>query len=237
MRLAADLNGLNFGELTVISRSGSNARGDALWACSCSCGTNAVVRSNNLKIGKTRSCGCIRTGSKVSDIAGQKFGRLTALSERGRDEHRGTFWLCRCECGECSVVRVAALRSGSVQSCGCAHLDAVAQYVGSANPNFNPGLTDAERIAGRNFEEYRGWAKAVKERDKYKCVICDESPSGMLVSHHLDSYQNHPELRVSVDNGVCMCIEHHLEFHKKFGFKGTTRVQFENFRRSKYEQL
>lgn len=54
-----DLSGLSFGNLTVLSRSGSNAAG-ATWLCSCSCGANCVVSSGKLKSGHTQSCGCLR---------------------------------------------------------------------------------------------------------------------------------------------------------------------------------
>jgi len=50
-------------------------------------------------------------------INGQ-FGRLTVLAQH---ENYGTQrqWVCRCECGEQTVVRTGHLTSGSVKSCGC----------------------------------------------------------------------------------------------------------------------
>lgn len=96
-------------------------------------------------------------------------------------------------------------------------------------------MTDADRINRRNLQEYRGWAKAVKQKDGHRCQVCGEAPSGKLVSHHLDNYKDHPELRAVVENGVCLCVEHHLEFHKMFGFKGNTKEQFMNFKEMKHE--
>jgi hypothetical protein len=48
------------------------------------------------------------------DIAGQKFGRLTAIQYRG-----DCSWECRCACGESSNVNATKLRGGKTLSCGC----------------------------------------------------------------------------------------------------------------------
>ncbi len=47
-----------FGRLTTISYNG-----DSVWNCLCDCGTYKLVKSNKLKIGATRSCGCLRKES------------------------------------------------------------------------------------------------------------------------------------------------------------------------------
>ncbi len=55
----------------------------------------------------------------VSDITGQRFGRLVAIEQCGRSRHGAVEWLCRCECG--SEIRVVgySLRNGDTKSCGC----------------------------------------------------------------------------------------------------------------------
>jgi hypothetical protein len=53
------------------------------------------------------------------DITGQRFGRLVALSENGRDKHGQARWLCRCDCGATTTVVGAWLRTGNTKSCGC----------------------------------------------------------------------------------------------------------------------
>lgn len=55
----------------------------------------------------------------AQDITGQKFGMLTVLSLRGRNSKREAIYLCRCECGKEKAVRMANLRNGHTQSCGC----------------------------------------------------------------------------------------------------------------------
>lgn len=53
-----DLTGEKFGRLTVVQRSGSNKRGNALWLCLCKCGTEKLIPSNQLISKSTISCGC-----------------------------------------------------------------------------------------------------------------------------------------------------------------------------------
>ena len=51
-----DISGQKFGRLTVLGR----AEGQCRWLCKCQCGNPTVTRSNNLRSGGTRSCGCLQ---------------------------------------------------------------------------------------------------------------------------------------------------------------------------------
>lgn len=53
------------------------------------------------------------------DITGQKFGRLTAVSQNGRDQSGKVIWNCTCECGNTKSVPGSILRAGLCKSCGC----------------------------------------------------------------------------------------------------------------------
>jgi hypothetical protein len=52
------------------------------------------------------------------EIAGQRFGRLTAVRRTGTD-FGAALWLCRCDCGEECEVSVRSLSNGRTRSCGC----------------------------------------------------------------------------------------------------------------------
>ena len=54
------------------------------------------------------------------NIAGQKFGKLTAI-RRDFDEkhHPHTFWLFKCDCGNTSIIRKNSVMSGKQTTCGC----------------------------------------------------------------------------------------------------------------------
>jgi hypothetical protein len=55
-----DLTGKKFGMLQVIERSDGTFVGSVGWKCLCACGTETVVRGNNLYNNTTKSCGCLR---------------------------------------------------------------------------------------------------------------------------------------------------------------------------------
>lgn len=53
--------------------------------------------------------------TKLRDLTGQRFGRLTVISYSG-----GSKWRCRCDCGSETTVLSGNLTSGHTTSCGCA---------------------------------------------------------------------------------------------------------------------
>ncbi len=56
--------------------------------------------------------------SRIRDIAGQRFGRLVALS-RQISTTRESRWTCLCDCGKQTEVDLSNLRNGTTKSCGC----------------------------------------------------------------------------------------------------------------------
>jgi hypothetical protein len=56
------------------------------------------------------------------DIAGKKFGRLTAIRRVyrvGRTGRRRCAWVFRCDCGRRVITEPHEARTGGVVSCGC----------------------------------------------------------------------------------------------------------------------
>lgn len=57
-------------------------------------------------------------GKQLINLIGSSFGRLTVL-ERGPNKGRRACWVCRCSCGEVTLVTSEHLRNGKTRSCGC----------------------------------------------------------------------------------------------------------------------
>lgn len=55
-----DLTNKRFGRLLVTKRVENDNRNKPQWLCECDCGNKIIVRSDDLKSGKTCSCGCLR---------------------------------------------------------------------------------------------------------------------------------------------------------------------------------
>lgn len=59
---------------------------------------------------------------KFVDLSGQRFGRLEVLN-RVENLGRRVRYLCKCDCGNKTIVHADSLKSGNTQSCGCYHKD------------------------------------------------------------------------------------------------------------------
>lgn len=177
---------------------------------------------------------------KKLNLVGQRFGRLLVLEKAGRSKCRKILWKCKCVCGIEKIIFGAHLRNGNTKSCGCLNRERVSEansgknnsnygkdFSGLNNPNYNPNITNEERQRGRFYPEYREWHKAIFERDNYTCQCCGRC-GGNLVAHHLESYNNNPELRTLLENGIILCEECHRNFHHQYGYT-CTRGQFEEF--------
>lgn len=55
----------------------------------------------------------------AKDIAGQRFGRLLAISFSHLNKHSNAIWNCICDCGNYHQAKTADLISGATTSCGC----------------------------------------------------------------------------------------------------------------------
>ena len=51
------------------------------------------------------------------------------------------------------------------------------------------------------------WAKQVKERDGFMCIIC--GTMDRLSSHHIIPRENH-ETKYEINNGLTLCCTHHF---------------------------
>lgn len=131
-----DLTGQRFGKLTVISKEPARADEKTRWLCKCDCGNTRVITSGDLRTGRRKSCGC----AKIKDIAGKRFGRLTAIRRTDRfvvhGERKIYLWECKCDCGELVYMTPGKLHENVDSACKkcraetrIAEMDALAGYV------------------------------------------------------------------------------------------------------------
>lgn len=85
-----DLLNQRFGDLVVIARNGSDARGEAKWLCQCDCGQKISVLGSNLRSGHTQSCGCDRRSKGEKKIASLLIDNAISFSTQKRFEELGT---------------------------------------------------------------------------------------------------------------------------------------------------
>lgn len=91
--------------------------------------------------------------SKLNDLTGREFGRLTVVS-RAETIKNNTRWNCLCSCGKETAVCAANLTTGRQVSCGCFMLE-VASKVGSLSVRHG-------HARGRKTPTYVTWVSMVQ---------------------------------------------------------------------------
>ena len=85
------------------------------------------------------------------------------------------------------------------------------KYNGGRGVNHYRWNLNREKVMNnlRNDGEYKQWVKKVKKRNNNICQLKDENCSGYCIVHHILSWQDYPELRYNINNGITLCQAHH----------------------------
>ncbi len=113
-----DLTGKRYYMLTV-KRMVGRINDKTLWECECDCGKTIITTTRTLETNHRKSCGCTRFSNKF-DITGQRFGKLLVIKNSDyRTENKGSWWECKCDCGNTVIKSRRSLVEGHAMSCGC----------------------------------------------------------------------------------------------------------------------
>ena len=152
-----DLTGQKFGDLVVVKRD-KNIGNKIAWLCKCECGNLVVVRGDSLA--SRKNCGCKSIRSDFIEVEiGEKFSRLTVISDPYKDGPGRIKCDCLCECGNKITTSVQFLRLGYTRSCGCLQKERVKEL----------GGWNASDLTGQRFG--RLIAKYPTEERKNNCVV------------------------------------------------------------------
>jgi hypothetical protein len=66
--------------------------------------------------------------AKLINMIGQKIGKLTVIKLVKKQNNSRAYWLCKCDCGNETVVCGKDLRNGNTKSCGCLNQDKIIEY-------------------------------------------------------------------------------------------------------------
>lgn len=84
-------------------------------------------------------------------LEGQRFGRLVAVEQCGKDRHNRFIWRCLCDCGTLVNISGFNIKNGNTQSCGCLKIEAIKKS----------RTTHGNTVGGVFTTEYRIWAGMV----------------------------------------------------------------------------
>ena len=103
------------------------------------------------------------------DISGTKFGKLTVL-KFDRVRNQASMWLCKCECGNKSIVYLTNLKKGTTKSCGCLQKEPNRKTHGMSSTKFyrvyKSMIDRCENKNTQSFVNYGG--RGIKVCDEWK---------------------------------------------------------------------
>lgn len=120
--------------------------------------------------------------------AGQRFGRLTILSDDGHG-----YAECRCECGAVKRIKKPALSMGRTVSCGCWSRERTTKHGMEASPTYNAWaamLSRCRNPKNKWFHRYGGRGIRVSDRwQDFRNFLADmgEKPAGMSLDRWPDN--------------------------------------------------
>lgn len=101
------------------------------------------------------------------DLIGVQFGRLTVINHTmiPNGPRKCTAWVCKCVCGNYSVVRSRHLLNGFSRSCGCLSAELTRERekvhghnrIGHRTPEYRAWGSMKERCYNPRYKYYRGW--------------------------------------------------------------------------------
>jgi hypothetical protein len=71
-----DLTGQKFNELTIKRHIGKNKTNNNIYECVCNCGNVIVSEGSDVKVGKIKSCGCLKFKTTQENCAKNPFARI-----------------------------------------------------------------------------------------------------------------------------------------------------------------
>ena len=99
--------------------------------------------------------------SRLLDLVGEKYGKLTVLEYSGKTKNNKTKWTCLCECGVKVEVQTALLRNGKTQSCGCLKSDMLVKrnttHGKAKTPEHQVWLSAKARTTNPNFAQSKDY--------------------------------------------------------------------------------
>lgn len=166
-RNVKDISGKKFGSLTAISYAGKNlgSQSGAYWICRCECGFEKTICGRSLRSGSIKSCGCSKSRT---DETGNIYNKLTVLEFAGSTKSGDSRWLCKCECGNTTIVARGDFRNNSIKSCGCHRASAggmcksseYAIWKGMKSRCYIPTATEYANYGGRGIKICDRWKKS-----------------------------------------------------------------------------
>ena len=165
--------------------------------------------------------------NKVTDLSGQKFGKLLVIELHKHIPGKEIYWKCLCDCGNEKITTGRSLKTNKTTSCGCYHKEIMETIikpkliaimktrVGENHPNWDPTKSNRERYRMRKKHEISTLREKTFKRDNYVCQCCEKTNT-ILNAHHILPFSKHVDLRYDINNLITLCKTCHMSYHSKY---------------------
>ena len=158
---------------------------------------------------------------KVKNLIEMQYDHLVVIKLAYQDWNGIAFWLCKCDCGNETIVQGGHLQTGHTRSCGCLRKEIMNKRIGKNHPNVkrnkNPNYIDGRTKAIRELKE------KIRKRDKV-CQKCKITQEECLMKHNrkLDVHHSDGDDTNNAENNmIVLCRScHKKEQEKLFKLKG-----------------
>ena len=123
----------------------------------------------------------------MSDISGQKFGRLTVIKRVDSDSKGNSRWLCKCDCGKKNIVLGYCLKRHDTKSCGCLKIQHGHTKGNKKSKTYIAWISIWQRCTNPNNKDYHNYGgrgiKMCKRWNKFENFLEDmgEVPCGCQI--------------------------------------------------------
>lgn len=196
-RKSLDLSGKTFTNFTVIKKDTTKENDSVNWICECGCGDVFIASSKRIMRTANLSCGCKARVKSSSMEVGQKFGKLTVLSE---PFPVGKYFKVDvlCDCGSHVTIDTINILKGLTKSCGCYRTEKHTTHGQSSTDTYKIYHGILQRCNNINDERYgdyggRGIKVSSSWLESYQQFLSDvgERPSKNHSIERLDTNGNY----------------------------------------------
>ena len=236
-QISNELKGKKFGSLTVIGDAGRvkwEGGSRRLWLCKCDCGQEHTVRANDLKEGKTKSCGCEQglTGEKNPKWIGGKSAisfdtyaeKIQFAEEVRRSPNNNVILETRCTyCGRwfkpslsqiSQRIRVLHGQRGNTGECRLY----CSKNCKTSCPTYRKKYWPEGYKPATSREVQPQLRHMRLEIDDYTCQKCGKTiDEAELHCHHYTGTVQNPIESADVDNTITLCKLCHKWVHTQEG--------------------
>ena len=200
----------------------------------CKCVDCGLVRESQFAQYRER---CAKCSQKIAHEAFKKErNSCKHCGEKVKDKNATSCWSCHTNPELAPRGEASACYKGGKPNCsGCgkelSNWNSMTEYKNTQCLEcYNKERADNSNPMNNKTNLMKRFSLKVRCRDNYTCALCGSHEN--THAHHLDGFDNNPDLREDVDNGITLCECCHVSFHKIYGYGNNTTEQFNEFKES-----